>query len=95
MDIDFLLNEIYICWCGVQVKPLLSRLKYTLVSLGASLVVCVVLLINVEAAKSQSPSSSYPTTTPREGRAIPGVYNDESARSFEPDSFCGGESTVS
>ncbi|KAJ4708190.1 DUF1230 family protein [Melia azedarach] len=68
-----------------SVKPVLSRLKYTLITLGASLFVCALLLINLEG------SQKVPYLTPTEpgGRAIPGVYNDDSARSFEPDAFCG------
>jgi len=62
-----------------QVKPVLSRLKFTLVSLAASLFVCVLLLINIDGGQKVEAS----------GRVIPGVYNDESARSFEPDAFCG------
>ncbi|KAL5838599.1 hypothetical protein ACOSQ3_015768 [Xanthoceras sorbifolium] len=68
-----------------QVKPVLSRLKYTLVSLGASLFVCALLLINLEGGQK----ASYSTTSEFGGRSIPGVYNDDSARSFEPDAFCG------
>ncbi|KAK4422227.1 putative serine/threonine-protein kinase SIS8 [Sesamum alatum] len=69
-----------------SVKPVLSRLKTTLVVLGTSLFVCIVLLVNSETTQKQA------YTTPREepgGRAVPGVYNDESARNFEPDAFCG------
>ncbi|KAM4121467.1 hypothetical protein ACJW30_01G007000 [Castanea mollissima] len=62
-----------------SVKPVLSRLKFTLVSLAASLFVCVLLLINIDGGQKVEAS----------GRVIPGVYNDESARSFEPDAFCG------
>ncbi|KAF8400986.1 hypothetical protein HHK36_014289 [Tetracentron sinense] len=66
------------------VKPVLSRLKYTLVGLAASLLICVLLLINIEGTRKVS-------YIPEEagGRAVHGVYNDESARSFEPDAFCG------
>lgn len=67
-----------------QVKPVLSRLKYTLVSLGVSLFVCILFLVNID----ESPKGSYIPS--EEGmRVIPGVYNDDSARSFEPDAFCG------
>ncbi|KAK6927285.1 CGLD27-like [Dillenia turbinata] len=65
-----------------SVKPVLSRLKFTLVGLAASLLLCVLLLANIEG--TQDSYRSNPST-----RAIPGVYNDESARSFEPDAFCG------
>ncbi|KAB5553140.1 hypothetical protein DKX38_010451 [Salix brachista] len=68
-----------------SVKPVLSRLKYTLVTLAASLFVCVVLFINIEGGQK----NSYIPFEESGGRAIPGVYNDDSARSFEPDAFCG------
>ncbi|KAJ0031862.1 uncharacterized protein ycf36 [Pistacia vera] len=68
-----------------SVKPVLSRLKYTLVTLGASLFVCALLLMNLEGGQK----GSYLAPTESGGRAIPGVYNDDSARSFEPDAFCG------
>ncbi|GAV59722.1 DUF1230 domain-containing protein [Cephalotus follicularis] len=64
-----------------QVKPVLSRLKYTLITLAASLFVCAFLLINLE--------GSYVTSQGAGARAIPGVYDDDSARLFEPDAFCG------
>ncbi|KAF2304346.1 hypothetical protein GH714_030305 [Hevea brasiliensis] len=67
-----------------SVKPVLSRLKYTLLTLATSLFVCILLFINVgEAQKGPYPSEAA------KDRAIPGVYNDDSARSFEPDAFCG------
>ncbi|KAI9191898.1 hypothetical protein LWI28_015173 [Acer negundo] len=62
-----------------QVKPVLSRLKYSLVSLGASLFFCALLLINLEGSSQKEYYSS----------TIPGVYNDDSARWFEPDAFHG------
>ncbi|KAJ6914851.1 hypothetical protein NC651_016975 [Populus alba x Populus x berolinensis] len=68
-----------------SVKPVLSRLKYTLVTLAATLFVCVVLFINIEGGRE----GSYTPFEEAGGRAIPGVYNDDSARSFEPDAFCG------
>lgn len=68
-----------------SVKPVLGRLKTTLVGLAASLLVCAVLLINLE----DNQKSSYVTSREPGGRAVPGVYNDKSARSFEPDAFCG------
>lgn len=61
---------------------MLSRLKYTLVSLAVLLFVCVVFLVNVD----ESQKGSYGEAGVR---VIPGVYNDDSARSFEPDAFCG------
>ncbi|KAM7276571.1 hypothetical protein ACFE04_018437 [Oxalis oulophora] len=68
-----------------QVKPVLSRLKYSLVVLAVSLFTCVSLLINLDVAQR----SVYETAEQSLKRAIPGVYNDESARSFEPEAFCG------
>ncbi|PON96042.1 hypothetical protein TorRG33x02_082900 [Trema orientale] len=67
-----------------EVKPVLNRLKYTLVSLGVSLFVCVLFLVSID----ESPKGSY-VPSEEEMRVIPGVYNDDSARSFEPDAFCG------
>ena len=61
---------------------MLSRLKFTLVILAASLFVCVLLLINIDGGQKLSNITS-------ETGVIPGVYNDESARAFEPDAFCG------
>uniref|UniRef100_A0A2P2K497 Uncharacterized protein n=1 Tax=Rhizophora mucronata TaxID=61149 RepID=A0A2P2K497_RHIMU len=68
-----------------QVKPVLSRLKYTLVTLAASLFVCVLLFINVDGGQKDP----YLTSEEAGRRAIPGIYNEDSARSFEPDAFCG------
>lgn len=67
------------------VKPVLSRVKLTLVGLAVSLVVCASLFFILESPKG----SSYISSKEAGGRAIPGVYNDNSARSFEPDAFCG------
>ncbi|XWS26404.1 hypothetical protein CRYUN_Cryun26dG0029500 [Craigia yunnanensis] len=69
-----------------SVKPVLSRLKYTLVILAVSLLACVLPLINSDQGGQEG---SYMTSKEAEVRAIPGVYNDDSARSFEPDAFCG------
>lgn len=71
-----------------QVKPVLGRLKNTLVGLAASLLVCVLTLVNIE--ESQRNFKSYDT----EERVVAGVYSDESARSFEPEAFCGEASTI-
>lgn len=68
-----------------SVKPVLSRLKYSLVTLAASLFVCALLLFNID----ETQKGSYLSSKETGGRAIPGVYNDDSARSFEPDAFCG------
>ncbi|XWS17643.1 hypothetical protein CRYUN_Cryun33cG0085100 [Craigia yunnanensis] len=69
-----------------SVKPVLSSLKYTLVTLAVSLLVCVLPLINVDQGGQ---GGSYMNSKEARVRAIPGVYNDDSARSFEPDAFCG------
>ncbi|CAO2816700.1 unnamed protein product [Amaranthus hypochondriacus] len=68
-----------------QVKPVLSRLKNSLVILAISLFVCVALLINYEGSQKET-RKLYSGTG---DRVVPGVYNDDSARSFEPDAFCG------
>ncbi|XP_043721223.1 uncharacterized protein ycf36-like [Telopea speciosissima] len=68
-----------------SVKPVLNRLKFTLVGLAASLVLCGVLLFNHEGNQK----NSYISSDEAGGRAVPGIYNDDSARSFEPDAFCG------
>ncbi|XP_015083469.1 uncharacterized protein ycf36 isoform X1 [Solanum pennellii] len=70
-----------------SVKPVLSRLKNTLVVLATSLLVCVVVFVNIENGQKDS----YIPSEEAGGRSVPGVYDDESARSFEPDAFCGGE----
>lgn len=46
---------------------------------------CIILFVNAEG----SPKETYTTSGEVGGRAVPGVYNDESARSFEPEAFCG------
>lgn len=69
-----------------SVKPVLSRLKNTLVVLAVSLCTCAVLLTNLE---SKFSNDVYKFSNEAGDRAVPGVYNDESARSFEPDAFCG------
>ncbi|WOK91338.1 hypothetical protein Cni_G00029 [Canna indica] len=66
---------------SLSVKPVLSRVKLTLVGLAASLVACALLFINIESPRDLPQDAG--------GRAIAGAYNDESARSFEPDAFCG------
>ncbi|KAK4755912.1 hypothetical protein SAY87_009669 [Trapa incisa] len=63
------------------VKPVLNKLKYTLVALGVTLFLCAILLLNIEGVEKTSKGAA--------DRAIPGVYSDDSARSFEPDAFCG------
>ncbi|XVE97669.1 hypothetical protein REPUB_Repub03eG0038900 [Reevesia pubescens] len=69
-----------------SVKPVLNRLKYSLVTLAVSLLLCVLPLINVDKGGQEG---SYLTSKEAGVRAIPGVYNDDSAKSFEPDAFCG------
>ncbi|KAI5393488.1 uncharacterized protein ycf36 [Lathyrus oleraceus] len=64
-----------------SVKPVLGRLKITLVGLAACLVTCALIFVNID--------ESYLTSRETGVRAIPGVYNDESARTFEPDAFRG------
>ncbi|RCV16762.1 hypothetical protein SETIT_3G164100v2 [Setaria italica] len=64
-----------------SVKPVLNRVKFTLVGLAGSLILCILLYVNTE-----NPKEPYENTG---GGAIPGVYSDAAARSFEPDAFCG------
>ncbi|CAL9062739.1 unnamed protein product [Musa banksii] len=64
-----------------SVKPVLSRVKLTLIGLAISLVACAFLFINIENPRDTSKDSGE--------RAVAGAYSDESARSFEPDAFCG------
>ncbi|PQQ08594.1 uncharacterized protein Pyn_15509 [Prunus yedoensis var. nudiflora] len=63
-----------------SVKPVLGRLKVTLVCLAAAILSCVVLLISIDGGGQTEEAGN---------RVIHGVYSDESARSFEPDAFCG------
>ncbi|KAG6471214.1 hypothetical protein ZIOFF_072315 [Zingiber officinale] len=72
-----------------SVKPVLSRVKLTLVGLAVSLFVCALIFVNIEYHPASAPGDSG-----GQARAIPGAYNEESARSFEPDAFC-GESDLS
>ncbi|KAK7310721.1 hypothetical protein RJT34_08411 [Clitoria ternatea] len=65
-----------------SVKPVLRRLKVTLVGLATSLLVCALVLVNIEG--DQNLTSKEPGV-----RVVPGVYNDDSARLFEPDAFRG------
>uniref|UniRef100_A0A452ZPP4 DUF1230 family protein n=3 Tax=Aegilops tauschii TaxID=37682 RepID=A0A452ZPP4_AEGTS len=65
-----------------SVKPVLKRVKFTLVGLAVSLTLCILLYANTEKPRE-------PLENPAGGRAIPGVYSDTAARSFEPDAFCG------
>ncbi|GAB4854441.1 hypothetical protein Ancab_023024 [Ancistrocladus abbreviatus] len=71
-----------------EVKPVLGRLKNTLIGVAVSLFICVLLFVNLDG----SAKNSYKTSNEAGGRVVAGVYNDESARSFEPGAFCGGES---
>ncbi|KAK1372570.1 Protein conserved in the green lineage and diatoms 27, chloroplastic [Heracleum sosnowskyi] len=69
-----------------SVKPVLSRLKNTLVGLGLSLFMCIILFINTEGSR---PKDTYISSEQTGGRAVRGVYSEESAKSFEPEAFCG------
>ena len=69
---------------------MLGRLKNSLVALAISLFICAAVFINYEGSQKESLRSSNTT----EDRIIAGVYNDESARSFEPDAFCGDSGLV-
>lgn len=75
-----------------SVKPVLNRLKNTLVALATSLFICVVIIVNSESSRKEtyiiSPEEAESSNS-SSGAIIPRVYNDESARSFEPDAFCG------
>lgn len=71
-----------------SVKPVLNRLKNTLVFLGISLLMCVALLTNPDTRNT----AYIPPAVEPGGRAVAGAYSDESARNFEPEAFCGGES---
>ncbi|XP_031489355.1 uncharacterized protein ycf36 [Nymphaea colorata] len=62
------------------VKPVLNRVKLTLVLLAAMLVSCVLPFMKID---------PYVLSEDVGGRAVAGVYNEDSARSFEPDAFCG------
>lgn len=68
-----------------SVKPVLNRLKNTLVILATSLFICAAVFVTTE----NSQKVTYRISQEPGGRAVSGVYNDESARSFEPDAFCG------
>ena len=51
---------------------------------------CVALLINYEGSQKEIRKSYIGTGD----RVVPGVYNDDSARSFEPDAFYGEPNLV-
>lgn len=67
----------------IKVKPVLSRLKLTLVSLGTSLFVFAFILATIDGDQNSISSKEAGV------RVIPGVYSEDSAKSFEPDAFCG------
>lgn len=69
-----------------SVKPVLARLKNTLVALAISLYICATIFINLDSNQRDAYVSSVETDGTR---AIPRVYSEESARAFEPDAFCG------
>ncbi|KAL9226883.1 hypothetical protein vseg_002644 [Gypsophila vaccaria] len=73
-----------------QVKPVLSRLKNSLIALAISLCLCAGLFIDYEDSQKELRKSSYGS----DERVVAGVYNDSSARSFEPDAFCGEPGVV-
>ncbi|KAL2897093.1 Protein CONSERVED IN THE GREEN LINEAGE AND DIATOMS 27 chloroplastic [Bienertia sinuspersici] len=66
-----------------QVKPILSRLKNSLIALAISLFISVALLINYEGSQKELRKLSNEAGD----RVVAGVYNDDSARLFEPDAF--------
>lgn len=68
---------------------MLNRLKNTLVALALSLFMFIVLLINTESSSQSQKLASITAGVEPGGRAVAGVYSDESARSFEPEAFCG------
>ncbi|KAL5698719.1 hypothetical protein ACHQM5_029714 [Ranunculus cassubicifolius] len=72
-----------------SVKPVLSRLKFTLVGLATALVVCGFAFVNTEGSQKYF----YSISQEPGGRSVAGVYRDESARLFEPNDFCGEPST--
>jgi len=55
--------------------------KITLVGLAVALITCAFLFINIENARNSSENDGL--------QVVPGVYNDASARSFDPNAFCG------
>ncbi|CAA6666163.1 unnamed protein product [Spirodela intermedia] len=71
-----------------SVKPVLSRVKVTLVFLALSLAASIVLFVNVDSPRDAASEE-------KGGRAVAGVYSDAAARSFEPEAFCGGGSDLS
>lgn len=52
-----------------------------------SLLIFIVLLVNTESTQKETAIASGGEAG---GRSVAGSYNDESARSFEPEAFCGG-----
>lgn len=82
---------VFLCVCVLffQVKPVLARLKNTLVILGLSLI----LVINLGDSPIATSYRTYKDPRDRSSLPIPGAYNDETARTFEPDAFCGEPSS--
>ncbi|AED91726.1 unnamed protein product [Arabidopsis thaliana] len=72
-----------------SVKPVLARLKNTLVILGLSLI----LVINLGDSPIATSYRTYRDPRDRSSLPIPGAYNDETARTFEPEAFCGEPSS--
>lgn len=64
---------------------MLSRLKLSLVSLATLLFAFVLVLVNIDGNQN----NSYIASKEAGVGVIPGVYSDDSAKSFEPDAFCG------
>ncbi|KAL8166514.1 hypothetical protein V2J09_008013 [Rumex salicifolius] len=67
-----------------QVKPILNRLKNILIVQAAALLTCGLLIVDFETSQN-----AYGDSDVGDGRVVAGVYSEESARSFEPDAFCG------
>jgi len=78
-----------VCVLFFQVKPVLARLKNTLVILGLSLI----LVINLGDSPIATSYRTYRDPRDRSSLPIPGAYNDETARTFEPEAFCGEPSS--
>lgn len=75
-----------------KVKPALNRVKFTLISLAASLATCTLFFLALEDSHGDAPTvleSMDEFTKQSYGRA----YNDASARMFEPDAFANENET--
>eukprot|EP01018_Ginkgo_biloba_P001160 Gb_39573 [translate_table: standard] len=67
------------------VKPVLNKVKITLIGLAISLITCILFFISLKSPSVGSSLSLESNGEPFGGR----VYNDASARSFEPQAFSG------